>query len=259
VDFSKIKGKAMDVSPFEAGDVGFALEQRKKDLQDIQYIFERMSDTDPLGGFVAGIAKVAAEIPTVTEAAAQVGEMAFKGLSKSLTDFVRTGKLQFKDLFDTLSKYLIELAVQKAIIKGLEALFGPTPKAAAKGAVFENGHWTKFAKGGVVTKPTVFPFANGIGLMAENSAEAIMPLHRDSKGSLGVKAEGIGGGGENTTIVNVYNQAKDTETKTEETTDSNGRKKIDVFITSKIKAVFQSGEMDKTMQNNFGLSRSGSR
>jgi len=83
-----------------------------------------------------------------------------------------------------------------------------------------------------------------------------MPLHRDSKGSLGVKSAGQV---LSSTVVNVYNSAKDSEVETKESTDPNGAKKIEVFITNKIKSVFQSGEMDRTMQTNFGLARSGSR
>jgi len=41
----------------------------------------------------------------------------------------------------------------------------------------------------IVTHPTYFPFAAGIGLMGEAGAEAIMPLSRTSDGKLGVKAE----------------------------------------------------------------------
>ena len=49
----------------------------------------------------------------------------------------------------------------------------------------------KFAKGGaftntIVNTPTLFPFANGIGLMGEAGPEAIMPLERGPDGSLGV-------------------------------------------------------------------------
>ncbi len=42
--------------------------------------------------------------------------------------------------------------------------------------------------GGVVGGPTIFPFANGIGLMGEAGPEAIMPLSRGADGKLGVVA-----------------------------------------------------------------------
>jgi len=44
-----------------------------------------------------------------------------------------------------------------------------------------------FAKGGVVDEPTIFPMANGVGLMGEAGTEAIMPLARTPEGDLGVK------------------------------------------------------------------------
>ena len=53
--------------------------------------------------------------------------------------------------------------------------------------------------GQVVSHPTVFPFARGIGLMGEAGPEAILPLKRGADGKLGVSA---GGGGGHT--INVY-------------------------------------------------------
>jgi phage-related minor tail protein len=45
-----------------------------------------------------------------------------------------------------------------------------------------------FAKGGVVSTPSYFPTASGIGLMGEAGSEAILPLRRGPDGSLGVGA-----------------------------------------------------------------------
>ncbi|MAA98668.1 MAG: tail tape measure protein [Stappia sp.] len=59
----------------------------------------------------------------------------------------------------------------------------------AKGGAFDpSGEITAFAKGGVVDRATVFPFAKGIGLMGEAGPEAIMPLRRGRDGRLGVSA-----------------------------------------------------------------------
>lgn len=54
---------------------------------------------------------------------------------------------------------------------------------------------TPFASGGVVSGPTLFPMARGLGLMGESGAEAILPLQRSADGRLGVAASGGGGGG----------------------------------------------------------------
>ena len=44
----------------------------------------------------------------------------------------------------------------------------------------------------MVSRPTVFPFARGIGLMGEAGPEAILPLRRGRGGRLGVEAPGDG-------------------------------------------------------------------
>ena len=48
------------------------------------------------------------------------------------------------------------------------------PSKNAKGNAFNNGNVVPFAKGGIVSSPTVFPFSKGIGLMGEAGPEAIM-------------------------------------------------------------------------------------
>jgi phage-related minor tail protein len=49
-----------------------------------------------------------------------------------------------------------------------------------------------FARGGIVDRPVLFPFARGVGLMGEAGPEAIMPLRRTRDGRLGVEASGGG-------------------------------------------------------------------
>ena len=64
-----------------------------------------------------------------------------------------------------------------------------SPPAFARGGAFgQAGEITAFARGGVVSQPTVFPFAHGIGLMGEAGPEAILPLRRGRGGRLGVEA-----------------------------------------------------------------------
>jgi tape measure domain-containing protein len=78
----------------------------------------------------------------------------------------------------------------------------------ANGAIFSGGI-AKFATGGIVNGPTLFPFADGgamqMGLMGEAGPEAIMPLQRGSDGSLGVRAAmgGNGMGGSSSPILNM--------------------------------------------------------
>jgi len=109
-------------------------------------------------------------------------------LSKGLADAI----VNAQDLGDALRNVLKAIAgsfLQKIISKILPF---------ADGAAFQGGHVIPFAKGGIVTKPTIFPMARGMGLMGEAGPEAVMPLKRGSDGKLGVE----GGGG--TTYITVH-------------------------------------------------------
>ncbi len=67
----------------------------------------------------------------------------------------------------------------------------PSPRPFAKGGAFLPG--LNGFSNQIVSKPTMFAFADGAGLMGEAGAEAIMPLTRDASGRLGVSAHGAGG------------------------------------------------------------------
>lgn len=76
-----------------------------------------------------------------------------------------------------------------SLLSGVLGIFGI---ASAKGNVFASPGLHAYANS-VVSQPTFFPFANGIGLMGEAGPEAIMPLRRGADGRLGVSAPGGGG------------------------------------------------------------------
>lgn len=135
----------------------------------------------------------------------------FKGMEDALVDFVTTGKMNFADFADSVIKDLARIAIQQSITGPLASAAGGllsnlfSPSVASVGAPKVG-----YAKGGVpgvpslhayansiVSKPTVFPFAKGVGLMGEAGPEAIMPLKRGPDGTLGVR-----GGGSNV-VVNV--------------------------------------------------------
>jgi methyl-accepting chemotaxis protein len=86
------------------------------------------------------------------------------------------------------------------LASALGSLFGLGGSFARGGAFDTAGEITAFAKGGVmgnalgglagggiVSRPTLFPFARGIGLMGEAGPEAILPLRRGRGGRLGVE------------------------------------------------------------------------
>jgi len=147
----------------------------------------------------------------LTNFGAQVADSvkgAFKGLEDQLVNFVTTGKLNFADLANSIIQDIARIAIQQAIIAPLVGGVGKLFKLPgfANGGVFAQNGIQKFARGGIVDRPTMFPFANGTGLMGEAGPEAIMPLRRGRDGRLGVAAGG-GGGGIN---VNVSVDAKGT-------------------------------------------------
>lgn len=84
---------------------------------------------------------------------------------------------------------------------------------AANGRVFNTSGLVPFERGGIVTRPTVFPFGRGggfaAGIMGEAGPEAILPLSRGRDGKLGVRmgdgggAGGGGGGGGGAVVLNV--------------------------------------------------------
>ena len=128
---------------------------------------------------------------------------AFKGMEDALVNFVTTGKLNFADLTRSILADITRIIIRQSIITPLLGVFGINPTKNAKGNVYDQG-LKKFAKGGIVTSPTLFAYGSGgtgnFGLMGEaGSPEAILPLKRGRSGNLGVEASG----GATNIVVNV--------------------------------------------------------
>ena len=129
-------------------------------------------------------------IKTIQESMADVVVKGIKGMEDALVNFVMTGKLNFKNLANSIISDMARIAIQQTITKPftnfISGIFG-----SANGNAFVEGKVQKYAYGGVVNKPTIFPMANGLGLMGEAGyPEAILPLKRGSNGKLGVQSTG---------------------------------------------------------------------
>lgn len=74
------------------------------------------------------------------------------------------GEANFKDFTRSILKMLAEIAIKMTIVKGFEAFgFGSvTPNA--NGGVYNTPGLSAYS-GQIVSKPTLFPFARGAGLM----------------------------------------------------------------------------------------------
>ena len=142
---------------------------------------------DGMKSYLNSIKDVNAQIRDATEAA-------FKGMEDALVNFVMTGKLNFADLTRSILADIARIAIRQAIIAPIiGAIFPGLSSASAKGNVFDKCI-KEYAKGGIVTKPTMFAYGSGgtgrFGLMGEAGAEAILPLKRGRSGNLGVEASG---------------------------------------------------------------------
>ena len=166
-----------------------------------------------------------------------ISKNAFKGMEDAFVTYMKTGKWNSKQFVDAIISDLMRMTVQMTITANLAKALGMgtkmigdwwnTPPEIGAGQVDVGGGSTpipgrangaayvggveKFAKGGtfsnsIVSKPTLFKFAKGTGMMGEAGAEAIMPLTRDSSGKLGVSASGAGGGVQNVKV-EVINQS----------------------------------------------------
>ncbi|MCT8329222.1 phage tail tape measure protein [Albidovulum sediminis] len=114
---------------------------------------------------------------------------ALKGVAQSIVDTVTN-----------IALAPVQNALGGALANGLNsALSGVF--AFEKGAGFAQGRVMPFARGGIVSSPTVFPMRGATGLMGEAGPEAIMPLMRGADGRLGV--QGAGGGRAVNVVVNV--------------------------------------------------------
>ena len=111
-----------------------------------------------------------------------------------------TGKLNFADLTRSILADITRIIIRQSIITPILGAFNIT--TSAKGNVFDKG-LKEYAKGGIVTQPTLFKYGSGgtgnFGLMGEAGAEAILPLKRGRSGNLGVEASG----GATNIVVNV--------------------------------------------------------
>ena len=210
-------------------------------------------------------------------------ENSFQNMGDAIAEFVKTGKLDFKSLVDSMLQDLLRyelrlqaLALYQAARPGLmdfmgfggfggqytpgsSSFVGPMPAGdvpplvLAKGGVFDAG-LEKFAMGGaftnqIVSSPTLFKFAQGTGMMGEAGPEAIMPLKRDHSGNLGVRANNS----QKVDVV-VNNYGSETAT-TEETMDSRGNRRIEITIGDLNAAQLASSgsSSQKAIKNTYGL------
>lgn len=191
--------------------------------------------------------------------------LAVEGFGRAFEDAIvsaaKTGQLSFKDMANAILEDLLRIVIRAQVIRplltGLGARFpGLNLTTNADGNAFRAGRVIPFARGGVVTGPTLFPMAgNQTGLMGEAGPEAIMPLRRGPDGKLGVEAAGVGG---SSTVVQIIDQRQGGEPpQVEESRGPHGQQLIRVLIRDEVQAAISGGAFDRTFANTYGLRRRG--
>lgn len=154
----------------------------------------------PVNEFKDGLKKVFEEAINLKDALANKAVQAVQTLGDTFADFAATGKADFRGMTVSILQDLSRIFAKAALFKGLSLIPGVGSFLGfADGGVTAKNKVVPFAYGGIVNKPTLFPMANGAGLMGEAGPEAIMPLRRGSDGRLGVEASG----GVGNVVVNV--------------------------------------------------------
>jgi lambda family phage tail tape measure protein len=177
-----------------------------------------------MAGFRDGISGYLESIGTLGEGISALTQNAFKGLEDAIVSLTTTGTFSFRQfalsVVEEMTRMVTRLLIIAPILQAIQSLIpgggigASFPSGAGllskgklfsggifgNGAAFDRAGLQAFAMGGVVSRPTIFPFANGgagrLGLMGEAGPEAIIPLKRGADGKLGV----AGGGGTSVTV-----------------------------------------------------------
>ncbi len=260
------------------------LEQYKNKLNDTVPMVDRVRQA---------LDDYAKDAGDVSEEAATAMTTGIKSMEDALVDFVTTGKLSFSSLVDSMIADIARMYIKQNLTGNLASMLSGafsggsvqnTGSAAsslgystsgyagafgfAKGGAWSDGV-RAYAKGGipslssysnsVVSKPTMFAAGETFNnLMGEAGAEAILPLERTSSGELGVKTTGSNNSSGVVNNIIIKNEVDGTQaTQQSSTTNSTGGQDIEILVTKLVNKAITSGNANKSMKSQFGLSPAG--
>jgi tape measure domain-containing protein len=257
---------SIDKLNFEFNTGKISAEKLNTELARLQGNLNLMDSGNYLLGFKAGLTKTLDDVGNVATGISDVTVNAFKSLEDSLFSMMKDQKFDFTSFVDSvlndLTRMVIRLSVIAPIAQGFLAMMGLGASGggggggggvgqvafASMGRAFDSSGTQFFAKGGIVNSPTAFSHSQGLGVMGEAGPEAILPLKRGSDGSLGVGAAGV--------VINVINNSN-ADVQTQETTNADGSRTIDLLIVGKVKEGIVNGMFDNSLKQSFGLQRRG--
>ena len=183
--------------------------------------------SSPFAGMSEGLKQIRSKVEDVAGSTKRLLVGAFDKASDALTDFVMTGKLNFRDFAKSVIRDITNMIIKQLMFNALKAGLSGTGFGAMlgfkDGGAFDGGKQF-FANGGVVNTATPFRFASGgtmqNGVMGEAGPEAIMPLKRGKDGKLGVTVQGAQQAG-GVTIGSIVVQ-NNGEARAEDTSGRNG-------------------------------------
>lgn len=281
--FDQLNGKGED-DPFSSWEekLGGLVENA---LMQLEGMSQQMAEM--VGGFVVQFANISLDglmggLDAVGQALGEgkdaaeawnnaMTQMAMQLLENLPTMFLQAGLQLIAQGQWALGLGFVAAAGSTALIsgftKGKVAQAKENAEANAIGGVYGGGEsYRAFAKGGaftnsIVTEPTNFRFAKGggfgLGLMGEAGPEAIMPLKRAADGSLGVSAEGLGGGNVAMMMKVIINNYSSEKVEAKESQGEGGERQLEIIIGSMINKHITSGKADKSLGSRYGLKAKG--
>lgn len=186
---------------------------------------------------------------------------AFQGMEDALVSFVSTGKLDFKDLANSIISDLARIAIKQTIIEPLKTMFtsGGGSDFLSSLFGFRNGGPVMAAAGGAISGPggprsDAIPAYLSDGEYVVNSASTkrFLPLLN------AINNGNISSGGGGVPVVQIIDQrtsgdANDIETK--ETPGKDGKKILQVIISDTVKRDVDNGLLDSSLQSRYGIKR----
>ena len=163
-------------------------EELKKEIELLKTKLNLLGDIDKTTGEIVNKPKdVQKAWVSTQQVLTSIANTLANGIGNAIQGLIK-GTQTLGEAFSNILRQLGEIILMAGIKNALASTSWFSFLKNEKGNVFAQNGIVPFAQGGIVDKPTIFPFANGTGLMGEAGPEAIMPLTRGADGKLGVEA-----------------------------------------------------------------------